>query len=246
MIDQLDVSPPRQDATAPDPRTEAATVERHAGLAAALARRFSHRGEPFEDLNQVALVGLWKAARRFDPERGVEFTSYAAETITGELKRHFRDHAWAVRPPRGLQELSLRATAAADDLGHRLGRSPTVAELAADVGCEPERVAEAMEAWRGYRSTSLDAPAPGEEGGRAERLGRSDPGLDEVEHRHVLTPLLARLPAREREVLRLRFVEGLTQRHIAEHVGVSQVHVSRLLVRSLAKLRALAQADAPV
>ena len=237
---EVPASPPER---VRDRQAEAKLVGRHVGLAASLARRFANRGESFDDLNQVALVGLWKAVQRFDPERGVEFTTYAAETITGEIKRHFRDHTWAVRPPRGLQELSLRATVTVEELGHRLGRSPTVAEVATDLGVEPERVVEAMEAWRSYRSASLDAPAPGEEGERMDRLGRADPALDMVEHRQLLSPLVARLPKREQEVLRLRFAECLTQRQIAEHVGVSQVHVSRLLARSLAKLRTLAQCE---
>lgn len=212
-------------------------VVEHRGLAAYLARRFARRGEPLEDLEQVALVGLWKAARRFDPGRGARFATYATVTVVGELKRHLRDRAWAVRPPRRLQERYLEVARAAEELGQRHGRSPAVAEVAAHLGFEPEDVVEALEAGRAFASVSLDAPPDPERPSAG--AGADDPGFARADDRALVEGLLARLPAREQEVLRLRFFEHRTQNEIAARVGVSQVHVSRLLARSLATLRAL-------
>jgi len=220
-------------------------VAAHLGLAEYLARRFANRGEPLDDLVQVASLGLIKAVDRFDPERGVEFSTYATHTIVGELKRHFRDKGWAIRAPRRMQELYLRLGKVVGTLGQELGRSPTIAELAAEVKVSEEEVLEALEAGQAYRSTSLDAPAGNEEGETlGTRLGDEDPSLENAESRATLSPLLAQLAPRERLILHLRFFEGLTQSEIATRLGISQMHVSRLLARSVAQLRSAAEAPA--
>jgi RNA polymerase sigma-B factor len=217
-------------------------VEAHLGLAEYLARRFSNRGEPLDDLTQVASVGLIKAVDRFDPGREVEFSTYATHTIVGELKRHFRDKGWAVRAPRRMQELYLRLGNVISVLSQELGRSPTVPELAADAGVSEEEVLEALEAGQAYRSTSIDAPGGGGGGGEegdtlASHLADEDTALAEAERRAELSPLLASLPEREQTILFMRFFEGLTQSEIATRLGISQMHVSRLLARSLEQLR---------
>jgi RNA polymerase sigma-B factor len=224
-----------------DPTLRDSLIEAHLGLAEYLARRFSNRGEPLDDLVQVASVGLLKAVDRFDPERAVEFSTYATHTIVGELKRHFRDKGWAVRAPRRMQELYLRLGKLVASLSQDLGRSPTIPELASEAGVSEEEVLEAMEAGQAYRFTSLDAPAPGDEDSDslASSLGEADPGLLDAENRAALGPLIARLPAREQTILHLRFFEGLTQSEIANRLGISQMHVSRLLARSLAQLRTI-------
>ncbi len=215
-------------------------VEGHLGLAEYLARRFSNRGEPLDDLVQVASLGLLKAVDRFQPSRGVEFSTYATHTIVGELKRHFRDKGWAVRAPRRMQELYLRLGKVVSSLSQQLGRSPTIAELAAEAQVSEEEVLEALEAGQAYRFSSLDAPA-GEEGDTfSSQLGQEDPQLLDAEHRAALSPLIASLPPREQTILHLRFFEGMTQSEIAERLGISQMHVSRLLARSLGQLRAAA------
>ena len=220
-------------------------VEAHLGLAEYLARRFSNRGEPLDDLVQVASVGLLKAVDRFDPERGVEFSTYATHTIVGELKRHFRDKGWAVRAPRRMQELYLRLGKIVSTLSQELGRSPTIPELANEAQVSEEEVLEALEAGQAYRFASLDAPSPGDDEGdsMAAHLGEEDAGLVDAEHRVALSPLLAQLPRREQMILHLRFFEGMTQSEIAGRLGISQMHVSRLLARSLAQLRAAAEED---
>jgi RNA polymerase sigma-B factor len=214
-------------------------IEAHLGLAEYLARRFSNRGEPMDDLVQVASVGLVKAVDRFDPERAVEFSTYATHTIVGELKRHFRDKGWAVRAPRRMQELYLRLGKLVSTMSQEMGRSPTIPELAAEAQVSEEEVLEALEAGQAYRFTSLDAPAPGDEDSEslATHLGEEDRGLQDAEHRAALSPLIAKLPEREQMILHLRFFEGLTQSEIASRLGISQMHVSRLLARSLAQLR---------
>jgi len=220
-------------------------VAAHLGLAEYLARRFANRGEPLDDLVQVASLGLIKAVDRFDPERGVEFSTYATHTIVGELKRHFRDRGWAVRAPRRMQELYLRLGKVVATLGQELGRSPTIAELAAEVSVSEEDVLEALEAGQAYRSTSLDAPAGTDEGETlGARLGEEDASLENAESRATLSPLLAQLPQRERLILRLRFFDGLTQSEIASRLGISQMHVSRLLARSVSALRSAADMPA--
>jgi len=219
-------------------------VNSHLGLAEYLARRFANRGEPLDDLTQVASIGLVKAVDRFDPERPVEFSTYATHTIVGELKRHFRDKGWAVRAPRRLQELYLRLGQVVAELSQELGRSPTVAELAAEMQASEEEVLEAMEAGQAYRFASLDAPAPGpdDDGSStlASQLGEDDLTMAAAEDRAALSPLLASLPPREQRILFLRFFQGLTQSEIATQLGISQMHVSRLLARSLSQLRTVA------
>lgn len=210
-------------------------IEAHLGLARQLARRFANRGEALDDLVQAATIGLIKAVDGFDPDRGHELAAYATTTILGELKRHFRDKGWSVRAPRRVQELYLRVGDAVADLGQRLGRSPTVPEIAAELEVSEAEVLEVMEAGNAYRSASLDAPGPGGET-LGSHLGDPEDAYGTVEDRAVLLPHLAALPAREREILRLRFVEDLTQSEIAERVGISQMHVSRLIARSLKTL----------
>jgi RNA polymerase sigma-B factor len=220
-------------------------VEEHAPLAHFLARRFSNRGEPVDDLVQVALVGLLKAVERFDPDRGLQFSTFATPTILGELKRHFRDRGWAVRVPRRVQELHLQLGRIVAALGQEQGRSPTPAEVADRAGVSEEEVLEAMEAGSLYRLVSLDAPATRDEEETSELvacMGDDDPAFKQIEHRSELDELLGVLPDRERRIVELRFFEGMTQSEIAEQVGVSQMHVSRLLARSLEMLRAEARA----
>jgi RNA polymerase sigma-B factor len=220
-------------------------VEEHAPLANFLARRFANRGEPVDDLVQVALVGLLKAVERFDPGRGLQFSTFATPTILGELKRHFRDRGWAVRVPRRVQELHLQLGRIIATLGQEQGRSPTPAEVASRAGVSEEEVLEAMEAGSLYRLVSLDAPASRDEEETSELvacLGDDDPAFEQIEHRSELDDLLGVLPDRERRIVELRFFEGMTQSEIAEQVGVSQMHVSRLLTRSLEMLRAEARA----
>ena len=206
------------------------------GLAHQLARRFLHRGEPLDDLVQVASVALVKSVDRFDPARGVDFSAFATRTIIGELKRHFRDKGWAVRASRRVQELYLELGHTTAALVQVLGRSPTVAELAEATGASEEGVIEAIEAGQGYRAASIDA-TESEDDPLSARLGVHDRNYDSVEDRALLGPALATLPPREQSILRMRFVEGLTQSEIAVAVGVSQMHVSRLLSSSLQKLR---------
>jgi RNA polymerase sigma-B factor len=212
-------------------------IAEHLGLAIALARRFSGRGEAVDDLEQIATLGLLKAVERFEPERGLAFSTFATPTISGEIKRHFRDKSWSVRVPRALQELGLRLTATVADLTNELGRSPTVAEIAERLEVDPEAVLEAMEANRAFATQSLDAQLPGDDRTLGDTLGGEEPGMDQVEHEMVVSDLLARLPEREQTILRLRFFDGLTQTEIAARVGISQMHVSRLLSRSLDALR---------
>ncbi|HEY6425836.1 MAG TPA: SigB/SigF/SigG family RNA polymerase sigma factor [Acidimicrobiales bacterium] len=219
-----------------DPEAREELITSNLGLAQQLARRFLHRGEPLEDLVQVASVALVKSVDRFDPDRGVDFPAFATRTIIGELKRHFRDKGWAVRASRRVQELYLELGHATSSLVQQLGRSPTVAELAEATGASEEAVLEAIEAGQGYRATSIDA-TESEDDPLAARLGSNDSNFDSVDDRVVLGPALSTLPAREQSILRMRFVEGLTQSEIALAVGVSQMHVSRLLSTSLDKLR---------
>jgi RNA polymerase sigma-B factor len=219
-------------------------ITAHMGLAEYLARRFTNRGEPLDDLVQVAALGLLKAVDRFDPERGLEFSTYATPTIVGELKRHFRDKGWAVRVPRRVQELHLRLGSVVSILSQELGRSPTIGEIAHSAAVSEEEVLEAIEAGHAYRFTSLDAPAGNDdEMSLSSELGAEDQGLIDSEHRVTLSPLIAQFPPRERMILHLRFFEGLTQSEIAARLGISQMHVSRLLARALAQLRNQAEDD---
>jgi RNA polymerase sigma-B factor len=212
-------------------------VEQHMGLSEFLARRFANRGEALDDLRQVALIGLLKAVERFEPERGLQFSSFATPTILGELKRHFRDSGWAVRVPRRIQELHLELDRTVSALSQELGRPPTPAEVATRAGVREDDVLESMEASSLYRLASLDAQPPdGAAPGPGNRLGEFDPDLAGVEDRLALTELLTELPEREQRIIYLRFYEGLTQSEIATRVGVSQMHVSRLLTKSLETL----------
>jgi RNA polymerase sigma-B factor len=221
-------------------------VGAHMNLAAYLARRFANRGQPLDDLIQVASLGLLKAVERFDPSLEIEFSTYATTTIVGELKRYLRDKGWAVRAPRRMQELYLSLSQVVDPLSQELGRSPTIAEMAAEVEASEEEVLEALEAGQAYRFASLDAPRSDSEGSEAvgDSLGHEDMELTRAEQRATLEPLLMRLPEREREIVVLRFFEGLTQSEIARHLEVSQMQVSRLLTRSVAQLRSLAREPA--
>ena len=208
-------------------------VEAQLPLVHHLAQRFRGRGEPYDDLVQVGTIGLLNAVDRFDPERG-SFTGFAVPTILGEIRRHFRDRGWAMRVPRRLQELGRQVSEAREVLTQKLGRSPTVQEIAQYLDADPDLVLEALDTASVYATVPL--PSTPEEGEMAP-LGFIDSGLELVEHRATLRPLLARLPARERTILALRFVRGMSQSQIAAEVGVSQMHVSRLITRSLAVLR---------
>jgi RNA polymerase sigma-B factor len=214
-------------------------VEAHLPLVEYLARRFRNRGEPLDDLVQVATIGLIKSVDRFDLERGVEFSTYATPTIVGEIKRHFRDKGWAIRVPRRLQELKLSLTKATSELSQKNGRSPTVAELAGHLGLSEEEILEGLESANAYSAVSLDAPDGGDDDSPAvaDSLGMMDDALEGVEYRESLKPLLEKLPAREKKILMLRFFGGMTQSQIANELGISQMHVSRLLARTLAQLR---------
>ncbi len=220
-------------------------VEMHLPLVEYLARRFRNRGEPLDDLVQVATIGLIKSVDRFDLERGVEFSTYATPTIVGEIKRHFRDKGWAIRVPRRLQELKLSLTKATSELSQRLGRSPTVGELAGHLGMSEEEVLEGLESANAYSAVSLDAPDGGDEDSPAvaDTLGVEDESLEGVEYRESLKPLLDQLPPREKRILLLRFFGNMTQSQIAADLGISQMHVSRLLARTLTELRAGLLAD---
>ena len=214
-------------------------VALHLPLVEHLARRFRNRGEPYDDLMQVGTIGLIKAIDRFDPDRGLEFSTYATPTVVGEIKRHFRDKGWAIRVPRRLQELRLSLGLAGAELAQELGRSPTVGELADRLGLEPEVVLEGIESGNAYTTLSLDAPGAADDPRTpvGQAIGIEDDALENVEYRAALRPLLAKLDERERRILLLRFFKNMTQSQIAEEIGVSQMHVSRLLSRTLEQLR---------
>ncbi|MGH3309881.1 MAG: RNA polymerase sigma factor SigF [Streptomyces sp.] len=213
-------------------------VRMHLPLVEHLARRFRNRGEPLDDLTQVATIGLIKSVDRFDPERGVEFSTYATPTVVGEIKRHFRDKGWAVRVPRRLQELRLSLTSATAELSQLHGRAPTVHELAQRLSISEEEVLEGLESANAYSTLSLDVPDTDDESPAvADTLGAEDDALEGVEYRESLKPLLEELPPREKKILLLRFFGNMTQSQIAQEVGISQMHVSRLLARTLAQLR---------
>jgi RNA polymerase sigma-B factor len=214
-------------------------VEKCLPLADHIARRFNGRGEARDDLVQVARVGLINAVIRYDVDTGSDFVSFAVPTIMGEVRRHFRDNSWSVKVPRRLKELHLRLGAATAELSQKLGRAPTASELAAELGMDRQEVVEGLIAGSSYNTLSIDSGAGGDEDAPAiaDTLGDVDLSLDQIENREALRPLLAALPERERTVLLLRFFESLTQTQIAERVGISQMHVSRLLAKSLARLR---------
>jgi RNA polymerase sigma-B factor len=221
-------------------------VERFLPLARQLARRYQHGGEQLDDLIQVASLGLLKAIDRFDPSRETAFSSFAVPTILGELKRHFRDKGWSVRVPRDLQELAVRVDRVTDELARELGRAPTLAEVSERTGSTPEQVLEAREAAGAYRAVSLDRPRDDDdesETGMADAVGIEDPGFGVAEDAATVERLMRVLSAREREVLRLRFAEDLTQSEIGARVGVSQMHVSRLIRQAVSQLRRAAGDD---
>jgi RNA polymerase sigma-B factor len=225
-------------AHAGDPAAREALVERFLPLARQLARRYQRGGEMLDDLNQVASLGLLKAVDRFDPERQTAFSSFAVPTILGELKRHFRDKGWSVRVPRDLQELAVRLEPVSEELGRELGRPPTPAEIAQRTGTTVEQVLEAREAAGAYRAVSLDRPREDDEEDSAGIvLGIEDPGFGVAEDSATVERLMRVLSDREREVLRLRFAEDLTQAEIGVRVGVSQMHVSRIIRQAIARLR---------
>ncbi|SFQ43438.1 RNA polymerase sigma-B factor [Amycolatopsis arida] len=225
-----------------DPRraeVRAELVTGHLPLAEHIAQRFAGRGVAKEDLVQVARVGLINAVDRFDPARGSDFLSFAVPTVMGEVRRYFRDTGWTVRVPRRLKELHLSISSASTTLSQRLGRAPTPSELAGHLGLGLDEVYEGLEAGNAYNSMSLDEVLSGDADNIAlgDTLGAEDSGLEGVENHETLQPLVRGLPERERKILALRFVHNLTQTQIAERVGISQMHVSRLLARTLAKLR---------
>ncbi len=211
------------------------------GVAEAIARRYSNRGEPVEELTQTAYLGLVKAAQGFAPDKASDFLAYAVPTIAGEIKRHFRDQGWAIRPPRRIQELGLRMKQTRAAMEARLGRAITAAELAAELGVDEEQVIEALVSDQGWNAVSLDAPTGnGQDGGEltvADGLSEVETGFELVDDLVSLRPLLDRLPPRERRILAMRYFEELTQQQIGERVGVTQMQVSRLLTRTLARLR---------
>jgi RNA polymerase sigma-B factor len=220
----------------PSPASRDALVERFLPLALHLSRRYV-AGNEREDVEQVAAIGLLKAIDRFDPERGIAFTSFAVPTILGEIKRYFRDHGWAVRVPRDLQELRARLTRVTEDLTRELGRTPTTAEVASRCDTTVERVLEARALATAHRAVSLDTPADDDEREPRDRLGYEDPGYDHAEQAADVAQVLGCLSARERTIIRLRFHEELTQREIGELLGISQMQVSRLLRASIEALQ---------
>ena len=222
-------------------------VERFLPLARQLARRYQRADEPFDDLLQVASLGLVKAIDRFDPDRDVAFSSYAVPTILGEIKRYFRDRTWAVRVPRDLQELALRVDRAVGELNNELQRQPSVPEIAERVQSTEEEVLEALEAGAAYRASSLEAPRPSESGTTetvGDAFGQVETGYQLAEDRATLERLLRTVTPREREVLRLRFEQDMTQAEIGEQIGVSQMQVSRIIRQAIGRLRAAAQTEA--
>jgi RNA polymerase sigma-B factor len=215
-------------------------IERYLSLVRSLARRYAYRGEQLDDLVQIGSIGLIKAIDRFDLERGVELTTYATPNIIGEIKRHFRDKGWSVRVPRGLQELNVKVSKLIEQLTVQLGRSPTIPELAKAAGVEEEQVLEALESGRAYSSVSLSSGGGSDEDGELdplESLGTIEHEYEVAEDRAVLAPGFEVLDERERKILHLRFFSGLTQSQIAAEIGISQMHVSRLIRRSLEKMR---------
>ena len=224
-----------------DDRARVELVERFMPLVRHIARRYQRGAEPLEDLVQVASVGLVKAIDRFEPERTTAFSSYAVPTMVGELKRYFRDFGWSVHVPRGMQERTVAVQSAVSRLSEELGRSPSPAEVGEALALPEEQVLEAFEAALAYDSLSLDAPRPGAEdsdaSGYADTLGEEDRRYELVELGASIAPALKELPERERRILRMRFIDDMTQSEIAAQVGVSQMHVSRLIRRSLAHTR---------
>ncbi|AXB42182.1 SigB/SigF/SigG family RNA polymerase sigma factor [Amycolatopsis albispora] len=220
-------------------------VTEYLPVAEHIARRFAGRGETFDDLLQVARLGLINAVDRYDAERGSEFLSFAVPTVMGEVRRYFRDSSWSVRVPRRLKELHLQISHATGELAQILGRAPTPTEIAENLGMDPEEVREGLIAGNAYQAVSVDKPISpdGERLPLAETLGEEDSDLDAVENHAALRPLLAELPERERTILKLRFFGNMTQTQIADRLGISQMHVSRLLSQTLERLRGKLLAD---
>ncbi len=241
MLEQLaalDVNSPERETL------RAALIERHLPLVHFMARKFMDRGEPLDDIVQVGTIGLIKAIDRFDPALGFEFSTYATPTIVGEIKRHFRDKTWAIRIPRRLQELGVQVSKARDELTHALDRSPTPAEIAKKLDITVDDVIEAMEANTAYNTVSLDAGADDEGPGLGNTLGEWDEALDNVEYRESLKPLIAAMDEREQTILLRRFFDNKSQSEIATELGISQMHVSRILNKTLTQLReALSASD---
>ena len=202
-----------------------------------IARRFAGRGEPVDDLEQAGTVGLLNAVDRFEPDRGIDFLSYAVPTITGEVRRHFRDRTWSMRVPRRLKDLQSSINGAVGPLSQQLGRAPRPSEIAAHLGITTEEVVEGLDAQQAYRSSSLDELVSGADTTLTDTLGTADAELEKVEYRQTLAPLLDELPERERTILVLRFFGNMTQTQIADRVGISQMHVSRLLAQTVGGLR---------
>ena len=230
-----------------DPTAREELIRRTLPLARRLASRYARRGEPIDDLLQVASIGLIKSIDRFDPTLGLAFSSFAVPSILGELKRYFRDHGWAARVPRPVQERVLKVNAAVEALSRQNGRAPKPREVAAAIGESIEDVLEAMEAATAHSAVSLDAPLGNDDEGTmtyANSVGEVDRRLELVEDRTVVDATMHALPERERRILHLRFDEDLTQAEIAERIGVSQMHVSRLIRRALTRLRTVAEAEA--
>jgi RNA polymerase sigma-B factor len=222
----------------PESHSRDAMIERHLPLARRLARRYIRSQDVADDVEQVAALGLVKAVDRFDPARGRSFVSFATPTILGEIKRHFRDTRWAVHVPRDLQERAQRVLRESDVLLARLGRAPTLAEIAGAAGCNVEEVLEAREAFTGFDAESLEAPLTSDGADSlSELLGADDGGYELVEERVTIEPLVAGLPERDRRALRLRFAEDMTQAEIGAELGISQMQVSRILRRSLSEVR---------
>jgi len=224
-------------------------VRLHLPLVEHLTRRFLNRGEPYDDLLQVGTIGLIKSIDRFDTDRGVEFSTYATPTIVGEIKRYFRDKGWAIRVPRRLQELRISISTATADLTQTLGRSPTISEIASAVGVSDEEVIEGLDSANAYSTLSLDAASDSSDDSALsmlDTLGQDDLALEHVENRESLKPLLEALDPREKHILTLRFFRGMTQSQIATEIGISQMHVSRLLNKTLAHLRSRLGEEASV
>ncbi|WP_431971655.1 RNA polymerase sigma factor SigF [Nocardia sp. bgisy134] len=231
--------------TAEHAAVRAELIGRCIPLADHIARKFSGRGEPFDDLTQVARVGLVHAVDRFDISRGSNFLSFAVPTIMGEVRRYFRDNTWAMRVPRRVKETHLRIGSAIDTLSQTLGRSPTAKEIAAELDVDPDEVTQAVIAGNAYQPSSIDAAALGRdtEASLLDTLGEEESQFDRVEEYVAIRPLLAGLPERERRILTMRFFESMTQTQIAKQMGISQMHVSRILAKTLARLRELSSRD---
>jgi RNA polymerase sigma-B factor len=221
----------------PDPEAREELAKEFLPLAEYFARRFSGRGEPVDDLTQTASLGLLNAIDRFDPARGVPFSTYAAATIVGELKRHFRDRGWALRVPRNVQETAILVNRTVSSLWQEMGRAPTVTEIASSAEIGEDDVLEALDALQAYTTDSLDAPTADATSTTADSVGGEDRSFEVSEEWLSLAPALRDLPERERAILYLRFFEGRTQTEIADELGISQMHVSRLVSQSLDKLR---------